>query len=270
MGILERKEREREARRTAILDAAEVVFRLKGFANATMDDIAREAELAKGTVYLYYKSKEELQVGLVMRGLDRMLDFFQDAASTKSTAFEKLLTLGDAYWNFAMQQPFYFQLMNSTEQTQNLAQVGQETLLALHAQSNMVWTAMIESFEKSKLEGMIKPDVDAFTVSVLMWMNATSILRFYFKIQSTPDSVWSGKQGFNPCNLDFHPIYNLNGGILFHQVVTEAGRALLPPIIWPEITSQLAVPDARSLGGLQLPTFEDEMITPQIYQASRL
>ena len=60
MGIAERKEREKEQRRKAILDAAEKVFFEKGLKYSTMDDVAEEAELSKGTLYLYFKNKEEL------------------------------------------------------------------------------------------------------------------------------------------------------------------------------------------------------------------
>lgn len=60
MGTHERKEREREHRREDILDAAQHVFFEKGLPTATMDEIAEIAELSKGTLYLYYKSKEDL------------------------------------------------------------------------------------------------------------------------------------------------------------------------------------------------------------------
>ena len=60
MGIQERKERERERRRQQIIVAAKKVFSEKGFNKATMDDIAGEAELSPGTLYLYFKNKEEL------------------------------------------------------------------------------------------------------------------------------------------------------------------------------------------------------------------
>ena len=52
MGIAERREREREQRRNTILDAAETVFFSKGINLATMDEVAEEAELSKGTLYL--------------------------------------------------------------------------------------------------------------------------------------------------------------------------------------------------------------------------
>ena len=67
MGIRERKERERERRRQQIIVAAKKVFTEKGFNKATMDDIASEAELSPGTLYLYFKNKEELYASLSLR-----------------------------------------------------------------------------------------------------------------------------------------------------------------------------------------------------------
>ena len=65
MGIQERKKRERERRRQQIMVAAKNVFAQKGFNKATMEDIAKEAELSPGTLYLYFKNKEELYKALV-------------------------------------------------------------------------------------------------------------------------------------------------------------------------------------------------------------
>jgi AcrR family transcriptional regulator len=69
MGIQERKEREKERRRQQIMVAAKRVFIQKGFVGATMEDIAREAELSAGTLYLYFKNKNELYVSLTLRVL---------------------------------------------------------------------------------------------------------------------------------------------------------------------------------------------------------
>jgi AcrR family transcriptional regulator len=63
-----RKEREREARREAILDAAARIFSRKSFFEATLEEIATEAELAKGTLYNYYKDKPDIFASLMARG----------------------------------------------------------------------------------------------------------------------------------------------------------------------------------------------------------
>ncbi|MBF0303746.1 MAG: TetR/AcrR family transcriptional regulator [Desulfamplus sp.] len=64
MGIHERKQREKEQRRKQIMEAARKVFSAKGFNRATMEEIAGEAELSPGTIYLYFKNKEELHTSL--------------------------------------------------------------------------------------------------------------------------------------------------------------------------------------------------------------
>lgn len=69
MGIHERKEREKEQRKEEILDAAQRIFFEKGLLAATMDEIAEAAELSKGTLYLYYSSKEDIYLAVMMRGM---------------------------------------------------------------------------------------------------------------------------------------------------------------------------------------------------------
>jgi len=64
MGIHERKKREKQKRRKDIINAARKVFSIKGFNSATMEEIASEAELSPGTIYLYFKNKEELHTSL--------------------------------------------------------------------------------------------------------------------------------------------------------------------------------------------------------------
>ncbi|MFO7750034.1 MAG: TetR/AcrR family transcriptional regulator [Desulfobacteraceae bacterium] len=64
MGIHERKQREKEQRRNEIMEAARKIFSAKGFNRSTMEEIATEAELSPGTLYLYFKNKEELHTSL--------------------------------------------------------------------------------------------------------------------------------------------------------------------------------------------------------------
>ncbi|MCG8616308.1 MAG: TetR/AcrR family transcriptional regulator [Desulfobacterales bacterium] len=72
MGIYERKQREKERRRQEILAAAREVFSAKGFNSATMEEIASKAELSPGTLYLYFKNKEELHTSLSINILARL------------------------------------------------------------------------------------------------------------------------------------------------------------------------------------------------------
>jgi len=60
LGIQERKEREKHMRKQQIQDVAKKVFLEKGFSSATMEDIAQASELSVSTVYLYFRTKDEL------------------------------------------------------------------------------------------------------------------------------------------------------------------------------------------------------------------
>jgi len=61
----ERKAQERQARRRRIQEAARTVFTERGYAGASIELIARAAQLSVGAIYLYFRSKEDLYVSLI-------------------------------------------------------------------------------------------------------------------------------------------------------------------------------------------------------------
>ena len=62
--VTERQIKERELRKQNILDSALSVFKNKGFEGSTMDEIAKDADFGKATLYYYFNSKEEIFVDL--------------------------------------------------------------------------------------------------------------------------------------------------------------------------------------------------------------
>ena len=81
MSATSRKEREKERKRAQILEAAEVVFRRKGYQATTMDEVAEEAEFSKGALYLYFGSKFALFTELSNQVLTRVLDEFKNISN---------------------------------------------------------------------------------------------------------------------------------------------------------------------------------------------
>lgn len=69
-----RREQQKEAKHAALIDAALRVFSRDGYAAAKMDDVALEAGVSKGTVYLYFESKERLFEAMVKAKMLPMLD----------------------------------------------------------------------------------------------------------------------------------------------------------------------------------------------------
>ncbi len=108
-----RRERETLERRDAILAAAREVFFENGIHRATVDDVAAHAEVAKGTVYLYFQSKETLLAHLLLEGLDTLGERLTEAyaEATPLPAETRLRRLCAAYLNFFQDDHDYFRLM---------------------------------------------------------------------------------------------------------------------------------------------------------------
>lgn len=82
-----------EFRTAGILEAARTVFAKKGFNDATVDDVAAAAGVAKGTVYLYYQSKREIYLAALKSGIEQMYAVLQEELKKVATPEEKLRTL---------------------------------------------------------------------------------------------------------------------------------------------------------------------------------
>ncbi|GAB5455139.1 MAG: TetR/AcrR family transcriptional regulator [Henriciella sp.] len=88
---LSRREQQKEEKNKALIDAALAVFSRVGFAAAKMDDVAREAGVSKGTVYLYFDSKEQLFEEMVKANMaPLMTEIAENLARPSPSASERL------------------------------------------------------------------------------------------------------------------------------------------------------------------------------------
>ena len=100
MGSERRREREREQRRSTILRSARKEFFDKGFRAVTVDSIARRAELSKGAIYLYFKSKEEIYAQILLRDIDTFHDRVESLLDTARSAADNLRNFAEVYAAF--------------------------------------------------------------------------------------------------------------------------------------------------------------------------
>ncbi len=113
MSTTQRRAREKELRRRSILDSARAVFFEDGFNLATVDDVAARAEVSKGTVYLYFESKETILAHLLLEGLDELVAVLEEAyaAERDIAPGERLRRLAMGYLKFFQANPHYFRLI---------------------------------------------------------------------------------------------------------------------------------------------------------------
>jgi TetR/AcrR family transcriptional regulator len=182
MGIIERKEREKEQRRSDILDAAEKVFFKKGFEQATMDDVATQAELSKGTIYLYFKSKEELYIAIGMRAHRELRHMFEKAVNPDKTVIDNILEVGKAFVRFSGERSDYFKTLVYFEAEFDLQHVhGEYEKLCQNEEDPMSF--FIKLLQQGIDSGLIRTDMSAVQLAHILWTQTTGIL----KLASTKD-----------------------------------------------------------------------------------
>ena len=109
--IAERRLEEKDRRRAEILRAAETVAATDGIDALTMDQVAREARISRALLYVYFRDKGDLHLGLCERGLEILRTRFEAAAARQRTGLAQLEAIGRAYVAFAQEFPVYFEAL---------------------------------------------------------------------------------------------------------------------------------------------------------------
>jgi len=113
VGLEDRRKRERDNRKVAIIKAARKLFLENGFKAVTVESIARKAELSKGAIYLHYNSKEEIYAHIVLSDLEKFHDRFSGLFQKSASASQALLEFADIYVDFFLnEREFFRNLMN--------------------------------------------------------------------------------------------------------------------------------------------------------------
>jgi TetR/AcrR family transcriptional regulator len=128
MGVEERKEREKQARREAIMASAREIFFAKGFNATTMDEIAQLAELSKGALYLYFASKEELYVSVMSEGLAILFDRIEEASKLDLPPDQMIRKFGEVYYRYYLDYREYSRIFFLLEHKDVAKQLPRELI----------------------------------------------------------------------------------------------------------------------------------------------
>jgi AcrR family transcriptional regulator len=136
MPIAERKQRDKEEMRRMILDAAKSIFLEKGFHSTSLRNIAEKIEYSPGTIYLYFKDKDEIFHALHEQGFRKMLEKMAPLQHV-TDPMERLIAMGRVYMEFAYENKDLYDLMFimeapiNSERDHEKWEMGNRTLNAL-------------------------------------------------------------------------------------------------------------------------------------------
>jgi AcrR family transcriptional regulator len=142
MGVQERKERDKENLRQAILDAAEKLFVKEGFENVSMRKIAKKIEYSPTTIYLYFQDKADLFSCLFKEAFSELQQTINE--SYKGVQDDPIACIRKgmrAYIEFGLKHPNYYKLIFMSDFSQITTRIddssGRETLFSLQTYIEM-------------------------------------------------------------------------------------------------------------------------------------
>ncbi len=170
MSVATRRKRERQERRDHILDAARQVFAAKGFLQATMDDIASSADLSKGTLYLYFKGKDELLIALATRTVASVAELYESIAQQKSmNAIEAVKAMLRSYADFIIAHPQEFRIMAVQLASGYCLDFDSPGFAAHEEQVMRIMRAFSNVIERGKRDGSIRMELSSDQVPTQIW-----------------------------------------------------------------------------------------------------
>jgi len=162
MGIVERREREKEEIRKKILDAARELFSTEGYDRVTMRRIADAIEYSPTTIYNHFEDKDDLVRALCHEDFGRLLDAMQHAPAP-ADPLEAIRQLGHAYVAFALRHPNQYRFMFMTP-------IGKEEKLEDGNPGEASFGYLLEAVERAAAAGFLRP-MDPVLAAQILWMS---------------------------------------------------------------------------------------------------
>jgi AcrR family transcriptional regulator len=191
------KKQIKEAR---IIDSAEKVFRLSGFKNAKMDDIAKESGITKVTLYAYYQSKENLYLAITYRAFQLLMDSLYETITKNknNSGLDSVLAYMNSFMQFCEDNFLYseaildyFALIRSSSQGAEKARLTdavQESIYFRKIQDlqNLPFKLSSQEIHRGQQDGSILNHTDPMFLSLHAW---TQIVGYIKIINATGDDT---------------------------------------------------------------------------------
>lgn len=163
-----RRDREKKVREGEIIQAAELIFRQKGYEETSMDDIAREAQFTKRTLYQYFESKENLLFAVLQKGMAQFQEYLTGAIDRNLTGYEMIRQIMQASYRFYSEYPEFFMLMNQVSVARQRVTDAGENRSAYFTTNDAMFDNMALVIKAGQADGSIAADLDSTRTSMSM------------------------------------------------------------------------------------------------------
>ena len=172
---LDRKKRDLMLKRSDILQAAEHVFAVKGYHRATMLDIAEQAQYAVGTLYIYFKDKQNLYINLFEEKMKELLCLIEEKIDNTPDVFEKIKILIKTQLEFFVNNEDFFRIYFSERGGADWAIKDKLPASVFNLFAKFL-DCMTRVIKKAQSKGIVKNDLHPQKVSYMLSAAINSII----------------------------------------------------------------------------------------------
>lgn len=176
---MDKKERLSAFNRSNILSAAKKLFLEKGITQTTMDDIAKAADYSKSTVYVYFKSKEEIYHHIVLEYFTLLKTAISESLNQAPGFPEGYFAVCDALVIGYTEYPLFFEsLLGEVKIPENESETVLIKIYKVGEEINLI----IENFLTDCIaKNYINLDIPPLTATFILWAGITGIITMAHK-----------------------------------------------------------------------------------------
>lgn len=173
--LMGKKERLSQFNRSNILDTAKQLFLEKGMSQTTMDDIAKKSEYSKSTIYVYFRSKEEILDCIVLEYITLLKDGIEGAISNSKEFPSGYFAICSTLVKFYDTYPLYFE--NILGEIKFAVDESNEVLFQIYSTGEQI-NNIIENYMKICISnGQIRSDLDSISQTTFaLWASICGII----------------------------------------------------------------------------------------------
>ncbi len=185
MGISERKERERELKRSMMLEAAETLILEKGLEHLNMDEVAERAEVSKGSLYQYFNNKTDLVLGICHKASTMMNTMTSRVLTEDKTGLEMVYQIGINYLKFAGEHPEFYRAMRFLENYKDTDQAKNSDYLSMCGQNRQEsFRVMVRAIQIGMQDGSINSSYNPEELALLLWSTSHGVVNMAYMHQN--------------------------------------------------------------------------------------
>lgn len=167
-----RTELSKENRKQFILDCAEELILKEGLQKLSLSKVSKKSKLAIGTIYIYFKSKEEIIASLTVKSRHILLEKFIENTSQIENPLAKIEGILLSFYSFYKEKPFYNQLVTFYESNSGLQETSE-----LIDSSYKITQLVVDIVKSGKVKKVIREELDELSFSFMLWGTAIGIIQ---------------------------------------------------------------------------------------------